>query len=199
MKRIWLVRHAESQANSGMRTSDPAEILLTPAGHVQAQKLATQFLEPPNLIVMSPFVRAKQTAQPLIKKYENIPYEEWDVHEFTYLAPSKCQKTTTHDRLPMVRKYWEANDPLYCDGVGAESFVAFIECVRLIVSRLRSRKEKFIAMFSHQQFILAVLWIIKNNPDSVISSESMQRYKNFLDSNKLANGEFAEVDIASLV
>ena len=126
-KRIWLIRHAESVSNVGMSTSDPATISLSPKGFEQANSIVQKFTGCPELIVTSPHIRAKQTAEPLIKNYPNVLHEEWGVQEFTYLSPAKCQNMTRDERLPMVKRYWELSNPLYCDGPGAESFSEFIK------------------------------------------------------------------------
>ena len=66
MVSIWLIRHGESEANAGLPTSDVALIELTEKGHQQAQKVASAFTQAPSLIVTSPYIRTKQTAQPTI-------------------------------------------------------------------------------------------------------------------------------------
>ena len=53
MKRVWLIRHAESVANVGGRTTTPETIALTDIGEQQAKKLADEMSEEPDLIVTS--------------------------------------------------------------------------------------------------------------------------------------------------
>ena len=68
-KQILLIRHAESCANVGLKTSTPAEIPLTENGHEQARELAERIIEVPEIIITSPFIRTLQTAEPLLKKF----------------------------------------------------------------------------------------------------------------------------------
>jgi len=123
VKKIWLIRHAESESSAGKRSSDPAEIPLSQNGFEQAKNMVKKFIDPPNLVVASPYIRTQETAAPLLKKYSDVPIEQWKVHEFTFPYPSICQNTTQVERLPMVIKYWEECDLAYCDGQGTESFI----------------------------------------------------------------------------
>ena len=178
-----------------MRTSYPYEIKLTQAGFEQAKLFAEKLSNPPDLIITSPYIRTKQTIEPLIKKYRNTPHEEWEVQEFTYIPPHKCQNTTELDRIPMAEEYWKKSDPFYCDGKGAESFSDFIKRSENAVNKLKSRQENFITMFSHGQFIAAMLWVM-NKDTSSLTSEKMKEYKCFFIANQLANCDYAEINMA---
>jgi len=70
MKQIWFIRHAESEANAGLPTSDPASIALTAKGFEQA-KLVSELIDiEPGLVIMSSYIRTQQTAEPFLKKYQ---------------------------------------------------------------------------------------------------------------------------------
>jgi len=176
-----------------MRTSYPYGIKLTQAGFEQAKRFAERLSISPDLIITSPYIRTKQTIEPLIKKYKKVPHEEWEVQEFTYIPPCKCQDTTELDRIPMAEEYWKRSDPFYCDGKGAESFSDFIKRAEDAINKLKSRQENFITMFSHGQFIAAMLWIM-NNGSTNLTSEKMKEYKCFFTANQLANCNYAEID-----
>lgn len=169
MKQIWLVRHAESVANAGGATPDPVSIPLTDKGQDQAKKLASAFVEKPDLFITSPFLRTKQTAAPTLAKFPDVPAEEWAVQEFSYLSPVVWANTSSEDRAPRTDHYWEECDPDYHDGDGAESFNDLIGRVDNAMIDLYMRPEKRIVMFSHGQFLKA-LWmylvtdIFKINP-----------------------------------
>ncbi|OPZ77786.1 MAG: bifunctional RNase H/acid phosphatase [Alphaproteobacteria bacterium ADurb.Bin438] len=152
---LWLIRHGESIANLGHKTDNPASIPLSENGIVQAKEIANNFIIKPDLIVTSSYIRTLQTATPLIKKYPDTPVETWDVHEFTYLCPKTCVKTTTEERKPRVDKYWEKNDPDYIDGEGAESFNQFLQRVQNLINT--NHEDKFIVVFTHELFINACL------------------------------------------
>ena len=76
-KNVLFIRHSESVANAGKKTSDPALIEITDLGKKQAIGIANAIEYPPELIITSPYLRTKQTALPTIKKYPNAKHEEW--------------------------------------------------------------------------------------------------------------------------
>lgn len=193
-KKIYLIRHAESESNAGLRTTYPKDISLSLLGFEQADKLAKEFPKQPDLIINSPYLRAKQTAEALSIKYPKVPMEEWEVQEFTYLSPNKYKNTTTIERIPMVMKYWETRDPLYCDGGGAESFTDLIKRVQATIEKLKNEKEKFIVLFSHEQFIAAILWSL-NMDMADISSDKMREYRAFLENNRIPNCGIKEITV----
>jgi len=191
-KKAWFIRHAESESNAGIRTSHNATIPLTPTGQSQAKKIASEFTSPPELIVTSKYLRTKQTAEPLIKKYPNVPCEEWQIHEFSYISPVRCQNMDKEERAPIRHAYWKSADPFYRDDENVESFADFIERVKNTLGILRSRPENFTVLFSHGLFIEAVLWIIQYNIDE-LDAKLMTDFKKFTKSNQILNGEIVEL------
>jgi 2,3-bisphosphoglycerate-dependent phosphoglycerate mutase len=195
MSVVWFIRHGESQANAGGRTSHPARIELTAGGWEQASCIASAFVAPPALIVISPYVRAKQTALPTIRRFADIAQEEWPVHEFTYLAPFRYASTTRAERLPVVNEYWSRKDVNYVDGEGAESFADFMKRVDNALDRLRECKASPVAVFSHGQFIRALMWKLLNGP-KVITGQEMAQFRQFLDEFRLPNGAIVKMSFA---
>lgn len=192
MLNTWFIRHGESEANAGGRTSDPAAIGLSNVGREQAELAATRFYKAPELIVTSPYARARQTAEPIIRKYPGARVEEWSVQEFTYLSPSRCKNTTTAERIPMVKEYWGRCDPFYCDGEGAESFERFVRRLRKTKEDILGRGNSFTAVFSHQQFIAGMLWLAQRG-EKEMTKESMKDYFSFLAAHPIENAAIVEV------
>ena len=62
--RAIFVRHGESTGNAGSSCNDLAKLELTEKGREQARQIADEWTEAPALIVVSPYLRAQQTAQP---------------------------------------------------------------------------------------------------------------------------------------
>ena len=183
---IRFIRHAESAANVGAATSDPASIPLTPRGHEQARAVSSGFNAAPDLIVCSPFLRVQQTATPTCARFTAAPVETWAVQEFTYLAPLRCAHTTAEQRRPWVALYWEAADPLAVDGPGAESFAAFMWRVSAALDRLAELPLASVALFGHGQFMQAVRWSIARRP-LVIDAEAMRAFHTFDLAHPIAN------------
>lgn len=176
--RVWLVRHGESESNAGLPSDDAASVALTERGREQAESLARSFDEPPGLIVVSCYARARETAAPTRARFPGVPVEEWPVHEFTYLGPDDYRGTTVEERQPATEAYWESADPHEVRGAGAESFAAFLARVQDARSRLERASCGCVIVFSHKKFLNALRWSFLAGPPRV-SSRRMRRYRGF--------------------
>lgn len=155
---VFLVRHAESIANAGGRTTDPANIPLSPAGLSQAIAFAEQVKKEPTRVISSPFLRAIQTAEPLANKYD-LHIEIWyELREFNYLPADKINNTTWEDRLPARKAYYERDDIDYTEiGDDTESFREFVKRVNKVISQIKDISDKgSIYIFSHEIMIWAI-------------------------------------------
>lgn len=200
---IFLIRHGESESNAGLPTHSPECGGLTQRGQEQAQDIA-HFLRDYSLdlIITSPYRRAIQTAEPTSFAFHNIPEhlpieEVQSVQEFTYLAPKRWACSTTQERLPEVVEYWQKAQPDYVDGPGTESFSTFIKRVRAFWGQMREVEREYenIAVFSHEQFISAVLWLKDHNQPEV-SSQAMHDFRTLLDSNPIPNGAIVQLEFS---
>jgi broad specificity phosphatase PhoE len=224
MPTILLIRHGESLSNAGKPTSSAQNVPLTKLGKKQAECIA-EYLKsqsPLNLIVTSSYARSRQTAQTTMLSFPDVPQEEWPVQEFTFLSLSPNKSSTFDERRLLVEEYWQTWDPCYVHGPEAESFEQFIERVRKVKKRLgkclktrnsflepayaalrrllrqplKYTKYDTIAVFSHQQFICALLWLSQRDPVN-LSQETMQEFKDFLDTNSLPNGAIVRVQFGN--
>jgi broad specificity phosphatase PhoE len=187
MATVWLIRHGESEANSGLPTNDQVNIQLTEKGHLQARQIAISFWEQPSLIVTSPFLRTKQTAQPTLERFPSTPLLEWQVQEFNYLATARRKNTTLAQRIPMADEYWQRCDPFYIDGEGAESFAEMLNRVRSLKKQIQNIDEGFVAVFTHGMFMRALLWSLLFN-DIEASINGMQQFRILLNLFQIPNG-----------
>ncbi len=179
MKKLFLIRHGESESNAGGRTDAPHATGITTRGQAQAKTLAESWDQgAPNLIVTSPFVRTKLTAAPFIKRYGYARKEEWPVQEFTQLCPGEWRGTTHAERMPKVEAYWTKSDPRYCDGPGAESVLEMFERVGDMLRRAAQAEDDNIVVFTHGTFMQAAMWyvLVDKKPST---SDAMQRFFKF--------------------
>jgi len=170
-----LVRHAESAANAGLPTDSPDGIALTAAGQRQAEDLAERWASRPTSIASSPFVRARQTAEPLARRF-GLPVETASVQEFTYLSPPKCVGTTAAARRSWVLAYWDLSDPDHRDGPGAETFREFADRGRQFLLDAKARDCGNVVVFCHGQFMQMVRWL-QEAPARPVDSETMRQFR----------------------
>ena len=193
-KNVWLIRHAESEGNAGLVTSQPDTIPLTKKGIEQALRLADSFTREPALIVTSPFIRTLQSAEPTIGRFPAVRQEQWQVQEFTHLSPARYRDTTAADRKPFVQAYWSKCDPDYVDGEGAESFADFIRRVEQAIEELWSCQSDFVAVFGHGLFMRGMIWrmIFGAQP---INASAMSSFRHFMLATTMPNTAVIKVDL----
>ncbi len=187
MSEVWFIRHAESEANAGLPTTSQTFISLTPVGIKQAHAISKVFQFAPSLIVTSPHIRTRQTAQPTIERFPNTPCVEWHIQEFTFLSPLRCKNTTAKDRQPMIDEYWKKCDPFYNDGDGAESFADFVNRVWNVIKYFEKPLHEDTAIFSHGLFIRAVIWALLLGGEKECI-QSMGRFNIFCEAVEMSNG-----------
>lgn len=191
MSTVWLIRHGESVSNANLPTTHPALSSLTAQGHSEALAVAQAFSQPPDLIVVSSYTRAQETAVPTQQRFPHVPTEIWPVHEFTYLHPSRYDGTTGSDRTPHAHAYWERNDPFEQELGEGESFAALLMRVIAFKDRLCAHPAPFIAVFSHGLFLRAMLWHLLTGNETA-NEQSMRRYHNFVRGVWMPNASFIE-------
>ncbi len=174
---LTLIRHAESLANAGLATHDPASIPLTSVGERQARELAgSAFPSPPIAVWSSPYLRSLQTATPTAERF-GLDVHQLPLEEFTYLCPVRCAGTTPAERKQWVDEYWRRGDPDYVDGPGAESFSSLIKRVSDGLESLNvGIGEAHAIAFSHGQFLQMIYWLSRYN-GTPNSTAGMQAYR----------------------
>jgi len=170
--RIFIVRHAQSAANAGGRTADPAAIPITDTGTRQAQCVADLVSERPAVIAVSRYLRTVQTAEPLLRRYAGVLAEQWRVEEFTYLDTTACVGTTYAERKARRDEYWTRCDPRWVDGPGCECFADFIARVRYFEQALAVRDPgETVVVFTHGLVMRTLLWFQQHTAGQVTGAE----------------------------
>ena len=192
-KTITLIRHGQSAANAGQATSDHETIPLTELGYLQAAELPSKIITVPDLIIISPYLRAKETAKPLIKAFPKAIVEElFLIHEMNNIAPGKCENMTPIERKPFIENYWDMCEPNYIDGIGAESLATFINRVEQFVKILENKTEKNIVVVGHGRFFQAVLYCLSTkNFDP--TKEMMGGFITYFNNNFIKNTELIQI------
>lgn len=154
---LWLLRHGESATNTGVWSAHPNDTPLTPHGIEQARKAAASIDAAPDVLIVSPLLRAQETADCISERWPLVSRVTWPIQEFVYLSPSRLAILDTDARRALVRSYWERADPDYTDGKDAESFVAFLMRVEAFYAALKPLTADFAVAVGHGLFFSAFL------------------------------------------
>jgi len=191
-KIVFLVRHAESESNAGLRTENPSGIALTSRGRQQALFVRDALRLRPRLIVRSNYIRTFQTAQPLLESLSEPEASIWPVHEFSYLDVDRCANTNYEERTRWRDEYWDRLDPMLVDGKGAESFLDFMKRVDHALDELRREPADPIAVFTHGIFIRGMMLRAKY-PNLPICSETMALFHRVRSALPIPNASVTEM------
>lgn len=188
---IWLVRHGQSTSNAGLPAVGQGDVPLTELGREQARAVARRVDRQPDLLVVSPFLRARETCAPIQARWPQAPCETWSIQELTYLSPERCRGTTAATRKPMIDAYWQRCDPDHADGPDAESFGSFLGRLRDFHERLLKLDGGFVIAVGHGQFFRAYMIGLTAGFDA--TPDWMRRYRATEVATPIANGEIVEL------
>ena len=132
-----------------------------------AVAFADAFDRRPDLIIVSPYLRTRQTAAPFIAKYSDVPVEFWPIQEFNYLDNQKCLGTTIDERRAMRDAFMVRGDADWRDGDDTETFNEMVGRAHAFIERLRWRDERFIVVFSHGLFIRTLATILDGDTPTI--------------------------------
>lgn len=187
----WLIRHGESAANAGLPTVGDSDVPLTDRGRRQAREVADRIARRPDLLVVSPFLRARTTSEPIQDRWPALRCETWPIQELTYLSPARCVGTTAATRRPWVEAYWDRCDPDYLDGPDAETFRSFVERLGAFHRRLLALDNDFVVVVGHGQFFRAYQFGQRHG--FAVSADWMTGYRRAETAGPMANGEVIEL------
>jgi broad specificity phosphatase PhoE len=191
MIRVFLIRHGESESNAGLPSADPGSAPLTKVGHQQARQVAQVLADAPALIVTSSYLRARQTAQPTISRFPAAAYQEWPVHEFSYLGELHGRTTTPQERQPYAQAYWDRADPHHASR-GAESFTGLLGRTTDLLSRLSAQRSGPVVVFTHGLFMRAVAWSMLTGITTA-DQDQMRAFRRFANHYLIPNAGVTEL------
>ena len=177
MKKIILIRHAESEANVGDKIFPHDNIIkITENGKRQAEVLM-EILDRPDKIIVSKFIRTIETAEPTINKFPESQVHVWlDTHEFNHMSfattSSFAEKQSFEE---MHSKYWDKLDPSEKDMEG-ESFKEFVDRVNVVILKLKKIDEGINYIFTHAYFIKMFYLMAENFADFNIREKTEELY-----------------------
>ncbi|MDO4997375.1 MAG: histidine phosphatase family protein [Neisseria sp.] len=183
MKKIYLIRHAQSAANAGgsgdVVRFPNSEIPITDLGKVQAASLADWLLArigQVNEIFVSPYLRAQQTAEPYLQKMNAQVTVLNDLHEFNYLSWANIQGKTFADLKTQAEQYWTRNDVDFCDGEDCDSFASFFQQISDVRRFFAQKDDGVYVVFGHGFWIGVLLWQLLGRDAQRVD---MQKFREF--------------------
>lgn len=182
MKKVFLIRHAESEANVS-KTVFPYDniIKLTENGKKQAKDLC-EVIEKPDRIFVSKFIRTIETAEPIIEKYPEALVHLWiDTHEFDPIHDTRNFQGTFDDFKIQYNFFWEKGDPFYKDKEHAESFAEFTDRLSRVILKLKKIPDGVNYVFTHGWFIKMFYMMTSEFKDFEKTGKDISTYKKIFD------------------
>lgn len=176
MTRIHFVRHGESIANAGGVTMEHALIPLSPLGYAQADALAALLDVQPSRVLVSEYLRARETARPFCEKVHCAAEVHPLLHEFSALGPAMIEGMTGEQRRPIANDYWQTADPTIRMGQGAETFLEFNARVTEFLDEL-ARLPNQCVLFGHGIWFGLLFWKLLGF--SADDSQGMKAFRRF--------------------
>lgn len=171
------------------RTTGFAEIALEEHGHKQAQSVADEIVnrygaDRVSHIITTPYLRTRQTADPLIAHTGREPLVRADWREITYLQPSTADGTTYAEKAALHDKFWAATrlNPDYIDEGeyevdSANSFLRRVHASLGELAMLATNNDGVIVTYAHEFPISAALNIAQGKQDEEIIADMARLQK----------------------
>lgn len=107
--KIYLLRHSESTSNQSQMADSQLDVDLSPKGQVEAVHLSKKLAEiKPDIFIVSPLKRTRQTIQPYLNTLDNPKVEESrlllerDLGDFTGTPMGTFQKYCDDNKLDRI-------------------------------------------------------------------------------------------------
>jgi len=156
VKTLYLIRHAQSEANAGGISKPERDIALSPLGREQAQALVAR-LPRSNHVYVSELRRTHETAAPYRRAHGITPQVLPQLNEFSCLAFDRIRGMDGTARRPLADAYWQRADPLECTGAGADSFAAFNQRLSAFLAHYPQLEDGSL-LFGHGIWIGLLAW-----------------------------------------
>jgi alpha-ribazole phosphatase len=175
MSRLTFVRHGQSVANAGGVTMEHALIPLSPLGEAQAACVADFLPAEPSRVLVSPYIRALDTARPYCLRVGREATVHPLLQEFSALDADSLQGMTGEQRRPIADAYWRAADPTVRRGAKAEAFFEFNSRVTGFMAELAHLPNECV-LFGHGIWFGLLWWRLRGF--EINDSASMRAFTN---------------------
>ena len=197
MKTLYLIRHAQSEANAGGISKPERDIALSPLGREQAQALVAR-LPRSNHVYVSELRRTHETAAPYRRAHGITPQVLPQLNEFSCLAFDRIRGMDGTARRPLADAYWQRADPLECTGAGADSFAAFNQRLSAFLAHYPQLEDGSL-LFGHGIWIGLLAWrLLGFSAETAADMAAFRRFQTGLPMPNTAVWQLQGDSIASL-
>ena len=197
MKTLYLIRHAQSEANAGGISKPERDIALSPLGREQAQALVAR-LPRSNHVYVSELRRTHETAAPYCRAHGITPQVLPQLNEFSCLAFDRIRGMDGAARRPLADAYWQRADPLECTGAGADSFAAFNQRLSAFLAHYPQLEDGSL-LFGHGIWIGLLAWrLLGFSAETAADMAAFRRFQTGLPMPNTAVWQLQGDSIASL-
>lgn len=161
MKKFYLIRHAQSEANVGLHLRPNHEIALTELGKRQAVELSDWLYDTapsPDTVFVSSYIRTHETARPYLDKIGAKPVQIDDLREFNHLDFHHVKDLAFADVVHMANEFWQRADCDYVDSPATDSFNNLVERVRTVRDEFERLPDGNYVVFTHGMWLGMLMW-----------------------------------------
>lgn len=161
MKKIYLIRHAQSESNAGQTVRPNHQINITDVGKTQAQELAdwlsANVTEPVTEIFVSQYIRTQQTAQPYLQSTKRTAIVIDELHEFNFLDFDTIKDLSFDDIRVIADDFWQQHSAHRASEV-TDSFEHFVARVKKVRAYFDALPDGTYLVFTHGMLIGMLIW-----------------------------------------
>jgi broad specificity phosphatase PhoE len=186
---VYLLRHAQSEANIGKFSQNNFAIHLTQKGRKTAASLAFGLEFRPQVILTSPLTTAVETAEIIRRHFPAVKFEIHDkLRELEYAAAGEKQEW-----IAKTRSFLTSRSPFWRDRSDTETVADLFDRANEMISMIHALPEDPILVVSHELFIQSVIAVVHNKNVGVeeMGNFFFARLKN----TKIANLDLVEIRI----
>ena len=161
MKKIYLIRHAQSESNAGQTVRPNHQINITDVGKTQAQELAdwlsANVTEPVTEIFVSQYLRTQQTAHPYLQSTKRTATVIDELHEFNFLDFDTIKDLSFDDIRVIADDFWQQHSAHRASEV-TDSFEHFVARVQKVRAYFDALPDGTYLVFTHGMWIGMLIW-----------------------------------------
>ena len=162
-----------------------AGIPLSPLGLMQARVIAGLLDTDPSQVLVSKYLRARETAKAFCERVGCAAEVHPLLHEFSALDPGLLEGMTGQQRRPIAAAYWQAADPAVRHGPQAETFLEFDARLAAFIEELPRLPDRTI-VFGHGIWFGLLCWKLMGF--AADTSQTMRAFRRFQTGLPMPNG-----------